>query len=96
MEVESYSSDLSRFSFMVLPGRLVEVERPEDKQAIRQMFVELIKSKNMSQNILSALGHSPVEPIKSILTEEKTSVWKLEGVKKITGLKGSESIERPN
>jgi nitroimidazol reductase NimA-like FMN-containing flavoprotein (pyridoxamine 5'-phosphate oxidase superfamily) len=96
VEVESYSPDLSRFSFMVLPGRLVEVERPEDKQAIRQIFVELIKSKNMSQNILSALGHSPGEPIKSILTEEKTSVWKLAGVKKITGLKGSESIERPN
>jgi nitroimidazol reductase NimA-like FMN-containing flavoprotein (pyridoxamine 5'-phosphate oxidase superfamily) len=96
VEVESYSPDLSSFRFVVLPGRLVEVEWPEEKHPIRQMFVDLIQSKNMSQNILSALGHSPGEPVESILTEDKTSVWKLVGVKKITGLKGSDGTERSN
>lgn len=93
VEVENYSSDLSSFRFVVLPGRLVEVELLADKQAITQMFVQLIKGKNMSQNILSALGYSPGDPVESILTEDKTSVWKLVGVRKITGLKGSEGTE---
>ena len=43
--MENYSSDLSSFRFVVLPGRLEVVETPQDKQAIRQMFVELIKGK---------------------------------------------------
>jgi hypothetical protein len=53
------------------------------------MFVNLIKSKSLSSNVLSALGHSPQEPVEVLLLDEKSSVWKLVGVKvdEILGLK---------
>jgi nitroimidazol reductase NimA-like FMN-containing flavoprotein (pyridoxamine 5'-phosphate oxidase superfamily) len=89
VEVERYSPDLSHFSFVALPGRLVEVVDPKAKSAIRKMFVDLIKKKGLSQNVLSALGYSPEEPVESLLGEERNSVWKLESVKvdDILGLK---------
>jgi nitroimidazol reductase NimA-like FMN-containing flavoprotein (pyridoxamine 5'-phosphate oxidase superfamily) len=89
VEVERYSPDLSQFSFVALPGRLVEVMDPETKRSVRDMFVALIKEKALSQNVLSALGHSPNEPLEALLTEERSSVWKLIGVdiKKILGLR---------
>lgn len=92
VEVERYSPDLSSFSFVALPGRLEEVEDHDTKCLVREMFVELIRNKNLSTNVLSALGHSPDEPVESLLTEGRNSVWKLVGVKagKISGLKHSD------
>ena len=89
VEIEHYSPDLSTFSFVALPGRLVQVEDKDQKRAVREMFVNLIKSKSLSTNILSALGHSPQEPVEVLLLDEKSSVWKLVGVKvdEILGLK---------
>jgi uncharacterized protein len=91
VEVERYSPDLSHFSFVALPGSLVEVEDQEQKRAVREMFVSLIKDKGLSPNVLSALGHSPEEPVEALLVEGRSSVWKLVGVKvdEILGLKGS-------
>jgi len=53
--------------------------------------VELIKKRNLSSNVLSALGHKPDEPIEALLTEESNSVWKLTSVnvRDILGLKHS-------
>ena len=92
VEVERYSPDLSSFSFVALPGRLVEVEDLKIKCFVRESFVELIRKKNLSTNVLSALGHSPDEPVESLLTEGRNSVWKLVGVKagNISGLKHSD------
>jgi len=89
VEIEHYSPDLSVFSFVALPGRLVQVEDAGQKRLVREMFVHLIKSKALSSNVLSALGHSPHEPVEVLLQEEKSSVWKLVGVKvdEILGLK---------
>jgi hypothetical protein len=89
VEIEHYSPDLSTFGFVALPGRLVQVEDKDQKRAVREMFVNLIKSKSLSTNILSALGHSPQEPVEVLLLDEKSSVWKLVGVKvdEILGLK---------
>jgi nitroimidazol reductase NimA-like FMN-containing flavoprotein (pyridoxamine 5'-phosphate oxidase superfamily) len=89
VEIESYSPDLSEFSFVALPGRLVEVEDAGEKNQIRESFVNLIKSKGLSSNVLSALGHSPQEPVEVLLAGERTLVWKLAGVKvhEILGLK---------
>jgi hypothetical protein len=89
VEIEHYSPDLSAFSFVALPGRLVAVEDNDQKRAVREMFVHLIKSKSLSSNVLSALGHSPQEPVEVLLLDEKSSVWKLVGVKvdEILGLK---------
>ncbi|MCJ7445653.1 MAG: pyridoxamine 5'-phosphate oxidase family protein [Methanotrichaceae archaeon] len=91
VEIERYSSDLSSFAFVSIPGRLVEVEDQKTKRAAREMFVQLIKSKGLSLNVLSALGHSPDKPIESLLVGEQNSVWKLVGVdtKQISGLKSS-------
>ncbi len=91
VEVERYSSDLSHFSFVALPGRLVEVEDQEQKRAVREMFIQLIKSKGLSPNVMSSLGHTPKEPLEELLDDGRSSVWKLVGVKvdEILGLKGS-------
>jgi nitroimidazol reductase NimA-like FMN-containing flavoprotein (pyridoxamine 5'-phosphate oxidase superfamily) len=92
VEVEKYNPDLSGFAFVAIPGRLEEVLDQEIKNSVRAGFVELIKKKNLSRNVLSALGHSPDEPIESLLTEERNNVWKLVSVKvaDISGLKHSE------
>lgn len=91
VEVEKYTPDLSNFAFVALSGRLEEVQDPEIKKIVRQNFVEMIKKKNLSSNVLSALGHSPDEPIDALLTEERNNVWKLAGVNvgDILGLKHS-------
>ncbi|NPV63078.1 MAG: pyridoxamine 5'-phosphate oxidase family protein [Methanotrichaceae archaeon] len=92
VEVERYSPDLSHFSFVALPGRLVEVVDPGVKSRVRTMFIDLIKKKGLSQNVLSALGYSPGEPVESLESEERNSVWKLESVRvdEILGLKSQE------
>ena len=72
---------------MTLSGRLVEVEDANEKIAIREKFVRLIKDRNLSNNILAALGHSPEEPIESLIKEERSLVWKLVKVKNIIALK---------
>ena len=92
VEIEKYTSDLSNFAFLAIPGRLEEVENPEVRYMVRQKFVNLIKKKNLSSNVLSALGHSPGEPINVLLNEERNNVWKLAGVdvRNILGLKHSE------
>ena len=93
VEVEKYSPDLSNFSFVAIPGRLTEVEDPKTQGTVREMFVQLIRNRGLSLNILSALGHSPNEPLEALLAEERNSVWKLVGVnvKEILGLKNSDS-----
>lgn len=90
VEIEQYSADLSSFRFVALPGRLVQVEDAPQRIAVREMFVRLIRSRGLSPNVLSALGHSPQEPVEVLLRDEKSSVWKLVGVKAddILGLKG--------
>jgi nitroimidazol reductase NimA-like FMN-containing flavoprotein (pyridoxamine 5'-phosphate oxidase superfamily) len=94
VEVEKYTPDLSNFAFVALSGRLEEVRDTEIKKIIRHKFVELIKKKNLSPNILSALGHSPDEPIDALLTEERNNVWRLADVtvKGILGLKNSSDV----
>jgi len=87
VEVEKYNSDLSNYNFMTLLGRLVEVEDENEKKTVREKFVRLIKDKNLSKNIMAALGYSPEEPIESIIREERTFIWKLVGVKEIIALK---------
>lgn len=81
VEVERYSPDLSNFAFVAVPGRLAEIEDPKTQSIIRQMFIDLIKRRGLSTLALSALGHSPDEPLEALLSDERNSVWKLVGVK---------------
>jgi uncharacterized protein len=67
------------------------VQDPEIRNIVRQKFVDMIKKRNLSSNVLSALGHLPDEPIDALITEERNNVWKLVGVnvRDILGLKHS-------
>jgi nitroimidazol reductase NimA-like FMN-containing flavoprotein (pyridoxamine 5'-phosphate oxidase superfamily) len=87
VEIEEYSRDFSSYKFVVLSGRLVGVEEANEKKTILEKFVSLIKDKNLSKNIMVALGHSPEEAIETIKMSERILIWKLVGVKEIIGLK---------
>ena len=58
-----------------------------DYYLLRKRSVQLIKEKNLSKNILKALGHKPEEPLESIVHEERNFIWKLVDVKEIVALK---------
>ena len=87
VEVDKYSRDLSTYMFVTLQGYLEEVQDSIEKKMIREKFVDLIVDKNLSCNILAALGHSPLDPPAAIAEEERSLVWKLAGVKDLVALK---------
>jgi uncharacterized protein len=89
VEIEKYSSDLVEYKFVTLQGRIEQVEEPFRKKEVRKLFVDLIEKKNLSRNIMAALGHSPQDPPHSLLEEEKSFVWKLVDVENIIGIKNS-------
>lgn len=89
VEIENYSSDMSEYRFVTLQGRINEVDERSEKLKVRQMFVDMIKKNNLSPNVLAALGHSPEDPLESLLEEERSTVWKLVDVKGIVALKSS-------
>jgi nitroimidazol reductase NimA-like FMN-containing flavoprotein (pyridoxamine 5'-phosphate oxidase superfamily) len=87
VEIERYSKDLSTFMFVTLQGYLEEVHDSIEKKMTREKFVDLIVDRDLSCNILSALGHSPEDPPEAIAEEERSLVWKLVGVKDLVALK---------
>jgi len=87
VEIEEYAPDLSSFTFVSLQGSLEEVQAPAQKKKVRELFVEMIKTRKLSMRVLSAFGHSPVDPPEAIVNEERSMVWKLVGVKDIVALK---------
>ncbi len=87
VEIEKYSEDMSSYKFANLQGRIVEVDNDSDKRKIKEMFVKMIKDRNLSNKALAAIGHSPDEPIQLILEEDRTMVWKLVDLKQIVALK---------
>jgi nitroimidazol reductase NimA-like FMN-containing flavoprotein (pyridoxamine 5'-phosphate oxidase superfamily) len=87
VEVEKYTKDLSSYTFVTLQGYLEEVTDSIEKKLIREEFVDLIKKKKLSLNILAALGHTPQDPPEAIAHEERSFVWKLVGVKDLVALK---------
>lgn len=87
VEVERYSTDLSCYNFVTMQGYLLQENDSITKKQIREKFVDMIKEKNLSPNILSALGHDPSEPLEALVAEERTNIWKLSGVTDIVALK---------
>ncbi|HWQ67748.1 MAG TPA: pyridoxamine 5'-phosphate oxidase family protein [Methanospirillum sp.] len=87
VEIEKYADDLSCFMFVTLQGYLEEVTDSIEKKIIRGRFVDLIRDQHLSMNILSALGHSPEDPPESICREERSLVWRLNGVRNLVALK---------
>lgn len=87
VEIEKYAEDMSSYKFTNLQGRIVEVDDDLTKKKIKEMFVKMIKDKNLSNKALAAIGHSPDESIQLILEEDRTMVWKLVDLKQIVALK---------
>lgn len=87
VEVEKYSPDMSNYAFITLSGRIVEVIDPENKKEIRESFIRMIKDRDLSKNVMIALGHSSQDPPEALIHEERNIIWKLTDVRKITGLK---------
>jgi len=89
VEVERYEPDLSHYSFVTLRGKLTEITNSEEKRSIRRLFVGLIRKKNLSKNVLEALGHSNKDPLEAIVEKDRSRIWKLVDVKEIIGLKNT-------
>lgn len=85
--MEKYSPDMSNYAFVTLSGRIVEVIDPENKKEIRDSFIRMIKDRDLSKNVMIALGHSSQDPPETLIREERNIIWKLTDVRKITGLK---------
>ena len=90
VEIERYSEDLSDYRFVTLQGSIVEVDDEAQKKKVKEDFVELIRHKNLSNQIMAALGHSPDDPLEYLVEEDRSFIWKLADVKTITGIKNSD------
>jgi len=86
VEIEQTVPDLSRCRFVTLYGRLREIQANEEKKTIRRAFVSLIQEKNLSKNIIAALGHNPEENLDALETEGRSLVWKLDEVDRVSEL----------
>ncbi len=93
VEIERYDPDLSNYAFVSLSGHLVEVSDEVSKREVRDSFGRLIKQKDLSENIMIALGHSSQDPTDVLVREERNIIWKLTEVRKITGLKNRTTKE---
>ena len=89
VEIERISPDLSSYTFVTLLGKLVEVTDRSEGRRVRQQFVNMIKTRGLSSNVVAALGHSPAEPLESIVNENRSLVWKLDKVEEIVALKNA-------
>jgi nitroimidazol reductase NimA-like FMN-containing flavoprotein (pyridoxamine 5'-phosphate oxidase superfamily) len=87
VEIERFSADMASYMFVTLLGRLAEVADGAESQVVRQLFVDMIKTRALSSNAVAALGHSPAEPLESIIDENRSLIWKLEKVEEIIALK---------
>jgi nitroimidazol reductase NimA-like FMN-containing flavoprotein (pyridoxamine 5'-phosphate oxidase superfamily) len=89
VEIEKYEDDLSEYRFVTLQGRILQVEDINEKLDVKKRFINLIRDKSLSKNVLAALGHSPEDKLESIVKEERSYVWKLVDVESIVGIKTS-------
>ena len=87
VEIEYYSKDLSSYEFISLLGTLEEIKDDNEKQRVRSDFVDLIKKRKLSPNVLAALGYMASDSPEIIIQEDRNMVWRLIGVKEIVALK---------
>lgn len=87
VEIEDYNEDLSSYQFVTLQGQIIEEESPKRQKEVRKLFADLIESRNLSRNILAALGHSPDDELACLVEKECSFVWKLVNVKNIIGVR---------
>ncbi len=89
VEIEKYLPDLSEYRFVTLQGTISEEKNPEIQKKVRSMFARMIESRQLSRNVMAALGHSPEDPLEALIEKECSFVWKLVDVKEIVAIKNS-------
>ena len=89
VEIEYYSKDLSSYKFISLLGTLEEIKDDNEKQRVRSDFVDLIKKRKLSSNVLAALGYTVSDSLEIIIQEDRNMVWRLVDVKEIIALKNA-------
>lgn len=90
VEVENYSDDFSEFAFATLCGRLIEVTDEDEEDRVRNMFMEMITLKKLSERVLSVFGYSPESSLEDLLSKDINLVWKLVDVKDIVALENQD------
>ncbi len=89
VEIDRFSSDMSSYTFVTLLGRLTEVTDEGEGTRIREEFVNTIKRRGLSLNVVAALGHSPTEPLAAVVRENRSLIWRLDDVTDIIALKNA-------
>ena len=89
VEIEYYSSDFSNYKFISLQGTLEEIKDNNEKQRVRSDFVNLIRKRKLSPNVLAALGYMASDSPEIIIQEDRNMVWRLIDVKEIIALKNT-------
>lgn len=89
VEIECYSDDFSDYKFINLQGTLEEIEDDDERQRVRSSFVDLIKERGLSSNVLAALGFLASDSLEAVIKEDRNMVWKLTDVKEIIALKNA-------
>jgi hypothetical protein len=87
VEIEYYSSDFSSYKFITLQGTLEEINDNNEKKKVKSDFVDLIKKRKLSSNVLAALGYAANDPLELITQEDRNMVWRLTDIKEIVALK---------
>jgi len=87
VEIEKYKEDLSKYSFIVLVGKLkIVTDQQERAKAIAKM-VETAKAKPLSSNFLQAHGIPKKAGWSALSKDKPLIIVKLVEVTEITGLK---------
>ncbi len=89
VEIDRFSADMASYTFVTLLGHLTEVTDENEGTRIRKEFVNMIKTRSLSSNVVAALGHSPTEPLEAVVRENRSLIWRLDEVKDIIALKNA-------
>jgi len=89
VEIEYYSNDFSSYKFISLQGILEEINDNNEKKKVKSDFVDLIKKRKLSSNVLTALGYATNDPLEIIIQEDRNMVWRLTGVQEVVALKNN-------
>ncbi len=89
VEIENYASNFSSYKFISLQGVLEEIKDNNEKQRVKSDFIDLIKKRKLSPNVLAALGYMASDSPEKIIQEDRNMVWRLTDVKEIIALKNT-------
>lgn len=92
VEIENYSRDFSSYKFISLQGTLEEIKDDSEKKRVKSDFADLIRKRNLSPNVMEALGYTASDSPETIIQEDRNMVWRLINVKEIVALKNTKTF----